>query len=75
MKKINDRFVASATDIKKAQSHCNAMARKASFDGNIEAWLNQSNGMIIYVENIGNSYSEGNADMKLIAWAYTPERA
>lgn len=75
MKKINGQFVASTTDIKRAQSHCNALARKAAFDGNIEAWLDQSNGIIRYIENIGNGYSGGNTDMKLIAYAYTPERA
>ena len=75
MKKINNQFVASATDIKNAQSHCNALARKAAFDGNIEAWFDKSTGTIRYIENIGNSYSIGNDDMKLIAYAYTPERS
>lgn len=75
MKKIDNQFVASATDIKKAQAHCNALARKAAFDGSIEAWLDQSNGIIRYIEIVGSGYSEGDADMKLIAYAYTPERA
>ena len=75
MKKINNKFVASATDVRKAQSHCNAMAKAAPYDGSIEAWLNQSNGTIHYIENVGNGYTVGDADMKLLAYAYTPNRA
>ena len=75
MKKVNGQFVASATDIKRAQSHCNALARAAAYDGSIEAWINKSNGTIQYIEHVGNDYSVGDNDMQLIAWAYTPGRA
>ena len=75
MKRINNEYVASATDIKRAQSHCNAIARAAAYDGCIEAWLNKADGTIRYIENIGNGYSVGDNDMKLLAYAYTPNRA
>ena len=75
MKCINDRYVPSATDVKKAQSHCNAIARAASYDGNVEAWLDQSNGRISFIENVGSGYSVGGGNMKLLAVAYTPRRA
>ena len=74
MKKINNQFTASATEIRRAQSHCNALARRATYDGSVEAWLNRSNGSISYVEHIGSGYCVGDADMELLARAYTPAR-
>lgn len=74
MKKINNQYVPSATDIKKAAAHCRAIARRAAYDGSVEAWLNQSTGTISYNEIVGNGWTEGGDDWKFLASAYTPAR-
>lgn len=74
MKKINSRFIASATDKRRALAHCNAIARQADYDGSVEAWLNKASGEIAYIEHTGSGYCVGGEDMELIAWAYTPTR-
>ena len=61
MKKNNNVFAPSATDARKAMSHARAMARKAHYDGTIECWFDPENGKFLYVECVGNTYSESDA--------------
>lgn len=62
MKKYYDQesgltlYKASATDERRAQSRCNAIARRAAYDGKVEAWLDKETGLIRYVELVGMSY-------------------
>lgn len=58
MKKINNVFVPSATDARKAMAHTRAMARKAPYDGTIECWFDPEAGRFLYVECVGSTYSE-----------------
>lgn len=67
MKKGNNRFVLSKTDKSRIAEHARAMAKKATYNGYVEAWLNTASGEVIYCELTDyNSYIEAGEDMKLI---------
>lgn len=67
MKKENNRFVLSKTDKSRIAAHARAMAKKATYSGYVEAWLNTASGEVIYCELTDyNSYIEAGEDMKLI---------
>lgn len=70
MKKANGVFTLSATDKKKIAAHCRAVARKAAYTGYVEAWLDNTEGKIHYVELIGLDFVEA-SNMELIYSART----
>lgn len=55
MKKENNRFVPSNTDIKKAKAHTRAIARsaKGQYSGHIECMFEKNTGQFHYFEHIG----------------------
>lgn len=72
MKKLNGSFLLSATDIAKIESHTRAMARKACYDGSVEAWFDHESGKTYYYEMVGQSYMRfDNDDMECIYVAHT----
>lgn len=75
MKKVNGKYILSATDKKRTQQHCNAIARKASYDGSVEAILNAATGAISYIENVGLDYTAYKEPFEYICEARTPVRA
>ena len=67
MKKENNRFTLSKTDKSRIAAHARAMAKKATYNGYVEAWFNSVSGKITYCElTDSNSYIEAGKDMKLI---------
>lgn len=67
MKKENSRFVLSTTDKGRIAAHARAMAKKATYNGYVEAWFNSVSGEITYCELTDyNSYIEAGKDMELI---------
>lgn len=56
MKKINGKFVPSATDIKRAQAHARAIAKSRSYDGCIDVYFDAVFGRFEYHELVGNGY-------------------
>lgn len=56
MKKINGRYVPSATDIKRAQAHTRAIARKAVYDGHVECWFDWELGEFAWNEFCTDAY-------------------
>ena len=56
MKKINNEFKLSKTDIKRIEAHTRALARNEDFDGYVEAWFSRETGTIKYIELLLNSY-------------------
>ena len=67
MKKINNKYALSATDKKHIAAHTRALARKAAYDGQIEAWFDTTTGSIHYRELGVNSYTVAGPEMELIA--------
>ena len=67
MKKINNKYALSATEKKRIAAHTRALARKASYDGQIEAWFDTETGSIRYNELVGSSYTVAAPQMELIA--------
>lgn len=55
MKKINNRYVLSPTDIKRAEAHTRALARKTCPGGSVQAWFDWETGEVWYREFYGNS--------------------
>lgn len=62
MKKVNGEHKMSATEIKRVEAHTRALARKARFDGCIEAWFDRSNGTVRYYELVGDSWMATDCD-------------
>lgn len=58
MKQVNRLYQLSATDIKRIEAHTRAIARKASYDGHIEAWFDQETGRVDYYELVGNDWMQ-----------------
>jgi len=75
MKKINGKYVLSATDKKRTQQHCNGIARRAAYEGSVDAYLNTDTGDISYIENVGLAYTVASEPYEYICTAYTPVRA
>lgn len=67
MKKENGRFVLSKTDKEKVAAHTRAMARKAAYNGYVEARFNTENGNVRYYELADyNSYIEAGESMEFV---------
>lgn len=67
MKRENNRFVLSKTEKGRIAAHARAMAKKATYNGYVEAWFNSVSGEITYCELADcNSYIEAGKDMELI---------
>ena len=71
----NGRYVLSESDKKKIEAHTRSIARKAAYDGAIEAWFDFETGEIRYMECVGFDYymSDDHA-MELIYRVSTPAR-
>ena len=68
MKKLNNgKYALSTTDKKRIAAHIRALARKAAYDGQIEAWFDTTTGSIHYRELGVNSYTVAGPEMELIA--------
>lgn len=67
MKRENNRFVLSKTEKGRIAAHARAMAKKATYNGYVEAWFNSVSGEITYCELTDcSSYIEAGKDMELI---------
>lgn len=67
MKRENNRFVLSKTEKGRIAAHARAMAKKATYNGYVEAWFDAVSGEITYRELTDyNSYIEAEKDMELI---------
>lgn len=69
MKKVNGEFVLSKTDIKKAEAHTRAIARKqkGQYSGHIECIFDSSTGEFYYCEHVGfGGYTQETDDLKRI---------
>lgn len=67
MKRENNRFALSKTDKSRIAAHARAMAKKATYNGYVEAWFDSVSGEITYCELTDyNSYIEAGKDMELI---------
>ena len=71
----NGRYTLSKSDKKKIEAHARAIAKKAAYDGAIEAWLDFETGEIHYMECVGSDYcvSDSNS-MEQICRVFTPAR-
>lgn len=56
------RYVLSETDKKKIEAHARAIARKAAYDGAVEAWFDRETGEILYMECVGSDYYASESD-------------
>lgn len=52
----NGRYVLSESDKKKIEAHTRAIAKKAAYDGAIEAWFDFETGEVRYMECVGSDY-------------------
>ena len=67
MKRENNRFVLSKTEKGRIAAHARAVAKKATYNGYVEAWFDAVSGEITYRELTDyNSYIEAGKDMELI---------
>lgn len=57
MKIVDGIFEPSPTDLRRAEAHARAIARKAQYDGEIKVWFDRSSGQFSYLECVGNSYT------------------
>lgn len=69
MKKENNRFVLSKTDKGRIAAHVRAMAKKAPYNGYVEAWFNAVRGEVRYCELTDCGYIEVGENMELICSA------
>lgn len=56
MKKIDGKYVLSATDIKRADAHARAIARSAVYDGHVECWFDWGLGEFRWYEFTRDAY-------------------
>lgn len=71
----NGQYVLSATDEKKIAAHARAIARKAAYDGAVEAWFDSETGKIIYAECVGlDYYASDSATLRQICRVFTPSK-
>ena len=71
----NGCYVLSKSDKKKIEAHARAIAKKAAYDGAIEAWFDSEIGEIRYMECVGSDYyvSDSNS-MEQVCRVFTPVR-
>lgn len=75
MSNRNNCYVLSETDKKKIEAHARAIARKAAYDGAVEAWFDRETGEILYMECVGSDYYASESDaMECICRVCTPAR-
>lgn len=55
MKKIDNRYMPSTTDVNEAMAHARALARKDTCEGHIEDWMMHDTREIKYLETYDNS--------------------
>lgn len=67
MKKVNNVYQLSNTEIAKISAHTRALARKYSgnYDGRVAAYFDHSTGEVIYEEFVGSGWLQG-ADLEEI---------
>ena len=53
MKKINGKYILSATDKKRISAHCRAIARGERFFGHVTAYFDNEDGEVFYREFVG----------------------
>lgn len=56
MSNHDGHYVLSESDKKKIEAHARAIAKKAAYDGAIEAWFDFETGGIRYMECVGSDY-------------------
>ena len=56
MKKINEKFELSKTEIKNAAAHARAMARNCNHNGTVEAYFDTETGEVFYNEHLPNNW-------------------
>lgn len=68
-------FILSESDRKEIEANARAIARKAAYDGAVEAWHDAATGEVQYVECVGSDYivSERNT-MERVCRVPTPAR-
>lgn len=76
MKKVNGEFILSNTDIKKAEAHTRALARKqkGQYGGRIECMFDSKTGDFHYFEHVGTgSYTPETDTLKYVYHATVHE--
>lgn len=75
MSNHNGHYVLSESDKKKIEAHARAIAKKAAYDGAIEAWFDFETGEIHYMECVGSDYYMSDSHtMERICRVSTPAR-
>ena len=75
MRNRNGQYVLSESDKKKIEAHARAIAKKAAYNGAIEAWFDSETGEIRYMECVGSDYCVSNSNsMEQICRVFTPAR-
>ncbi len=52
------RYVLSESDKRKIEAHARSIAKKATYDGAVEAWFDSEIGVVHYMECVGSTYYE-----------------
>ena len=75
MSNHDGHYVLSESDKKKIEAHARAIAKKAAYNGAIEAWFDSETGEIHYMECVGSDYCASNSNsMEQICRIFTPAR-
>lgn len=75
MSNHNGHYVLSESDKKKIEAHARAIAKKAAYDGAIEAWFDFETGEIRYLECVGSDYYVSDSStMERICRVFTSAR-
>lgn len=68
-------FTLSEAERKEIESHARAIARKAAYDGAVEAWHDTDTGDVQYLECVGSDYiMPGSKSMERVCRVPTPAR-
>lgn len=73
MKKINGKFVPSATEKSRAMAHARALSRQKTYDGSIDVYFDVCSGKFHFYEIVGLGYvpteSEYIGSVKCQSWS------